>query len=200
MRLTIGFPFCKRPNTSDLKNAISLNGYVRQICWTHRMFEFMFSENINTLLDDACQRGNVSFARILLQRGANANYTEYSGDTLLIAASRAGDAKLVSLLLKYGANVNQINLKTDESALFKACKNRHVATVKLLLAAGADVDFVCLSEVWEGNSVLDVAQCDRCDPINKELVTLLLENNARTAKDIFSNVNSCAAANHPKND
>jgi ankyrin repeat protein len=78
----------------------------------------------------------VDVARLLLARGANANFVDRFGYTpLLLAASvDFGDSAMLELLLASGADI-RARTKQGESALDLARKYGHARLVKILESA-----------------------------------------------------------------
>ena len=87
----------------------------------------------------ACQNGRINCARVLLENGANVNYTTPLGDTPIFLAAEFGHADCVKLLLKNGANPHALN-GAATSPVWIATKGNHPAVVELLVEAGADVN------------------------------------------------------------
>lgn len=80
-----------------------------------------------------------NLVRILLEKGANPDLTEFSGFTPLAVSAEEGHSDTVVALLEYGA---QVNLQTDAgsggwTALCIAAEFDHPEIVKLLVDAGA---------------------------------------------------------------
>lgn len=73
----------------------------------------------------------------LLQRGANPNLRDVQGKTPLLIATELRWTEGVQILLGRSASVDIAN-SNGETALSKAVQNNDVATVRLLLAAGAN--------------------------------------------------------------
>lgn len=75
--------------------------------------------------------GNTGMARLLIERGAQPEVTDWEGNTPLIVASRYGNAEIVSLLLAMGVNRSPANNK-GLTALDAARRNGHREVVMLL--------------------------------------------------------------------
>ena len=52
---------------------------------------------------EACGRGHVEFAEVLLEHGAQLDGKDETGESALLKAAREGRAKVVELLLRKGA-------------------------------------------------------------------------------------------------
>jgi ankyrin repeat protein len=75
----------------------------------------------------------------LLQRGVDVDTADSAGNTLLLIAARNGNHQMLETLLKNKANVLKIN-KYGDSAPMLAAIDGHLEAVKMLAAAGADLD------------------------------------------------------------
>lgn len=93
-----------------------------------------------TLLQRACIKGDVSEVELFLERGADANESDFGGFTCLHEAALAGHTEVVQCLLDHGADVNRQAQEAGycETPLMDAAENKHVDTVKMLLRHGAD--------------------------------------------------------------
>uniref|UniRef100_A0A4W6C3C4 Ankyrin-1 n=1 Tax=Lates calcarifer TaxID=8187 RepID=A0A4W6C3C4_LATCA len=91
-----------------------------------------------TPLHIAAHYENMSVAQLLLNRGANVNFTPKNGITPLHIASRRGNVMMVRLLLDRGA---QIDAKTKDelTPLHCAARNGHVRIIEILLEHGAPI-------------------------------------------------------------
>jgi ankyrin repeat protein len=106
--------------------------------------------------------------RLLLQKGANVNTLQITGEPLLFHPIRKGNESMVGLLLKNGADVNV----ADEScfgntALHLAVHFNYESIVSLLLKKGADID----AQDKDGNTPLHSAKILG----HESIVKLLLE-------------------------
>lgn len=75
--------------------------------------------------------GNTGMARLLLERGAQPEVTDWEGNTPLIVASWYGNAEIVRLLLAMGVKRSSVNNK-GLTALDVARRNGHREVVMLL--------------------------------------------------------------------
>jgi ankyrin repeat protein len=108
--------------------------------------------------------------KILLAKGADANAkSETNGTALMSAASRNPQA--VALLVARGADVT-VRTKRGETALANAANRGDLATVKLLLDKGADVNSV------DYRGYTPLMQAAYCDDASPELIRLLLAKGA----------------------
>lgn len=160
-----------------------------------------YSRGINEALRVACSRDSVAIVQLLLDAGADPDYTDiYHSDSAFYCAAGAGQADIVALLLKRGAKVNAPTAAQYPSSsegktalIFAAeCAIRAVRwgsdgdtvrTVSLLLQAGADVN----ARGYWGHSALICAAGHG----NTEVVRLLLAAGAdREHKEFFKGRNA----------
>lgn len=73
----------------------------------------------------------------MLQRGANPDMRDSSGNTALLIATQLGWTDGIQTLLARRAGVDVAN-SSGETPLMRAVQNRDIASVRLLLAAGAN--------------------------------------------------------------
>ena len=73
----------------------------------------------------------------MLQRGANPDMRDSSGNTALLIATQLGWTDGIQTLLARRAGVDVAN-SSGETPLIRAVQNRDIASVRLLLAAGAN--------------------------------------------------------------
>ena len=78
-------------------------------------------------------RGDVELARLLLEHGADASYSEGRSNSVISFAARAGRKHVIPLLVAHGVPQEEKN-----SALFEALHGEHSDTAELLLQGGAD--------------------------------------------------------------
>jgi ankyrin repeat protein len=92
-----------------------------------------------TPLSFSAAEGQVHFARLLLNAGADANVSLPFTGTPLIIAAREGDLRMVELLLERGADVNQSSAG-DGNPLIMAAAGGHAPIVRLLVERGGTVN------------------------------------------------------------
>ena len=147
-----------------------------------------------TALISASEHGHKDVVKKLLtQEGINVNLWNNDGETALILASKNGHIEIVKMLLKAGAHVNMVedvlrvplistvnmmdvegeeDWKEDaKTALMMASQEGHTKIVKILLAAGADVNAVA-------NDGYDTAMTLANTGGHDEIVELLIRNGA----------------------
>jgi uncharacterized protein len=83
------------------------------------------------------KRRDVTWLSFLLAKGANPNQRDGGGNTALMLASQLGFAEGLALLIDRKAQVDLPN-SSGETPLIRAVQNRDIATVRTLLAAGAN--------------------------------------------------------------
>ncbi len=83
------------------------------------------------------QRRDAVWLGFILQRGANPDMRDGRGNTPLLIATQLGWAEGIQTLLSRRAGVDVANT-AGETALIRAVQNRDIASVRLLLAAGAN--------------------------------------------------------------
>jgi uncharacterized protein len=93
-----------------------------------------------TPLHEAATAGNATMVNALLRAGADANAAYGDGETPLLTASRTGNVEAVQLLLEAGARVNAAEAFRGLTAVMYAAVENHGAVVRLLAAAGANVN------------------------------------------------------------
>lgn len=89
-----------------------------------------------TSLLNACIRGNVEIAEVLIKTGSDVNKTDYEGFSPINLASRCGQTAICELLIYNGVDINKVG-KT-KSPLMEACSCGHLETVVLLIDNKAD--------------------------------------------------------------
>ncbi len=98
------------------------------------------------LLIAASTPGNAASLRILLAKGANPKLVDNGGDGPMGNAASSGDPEMVRLLINAGANVNERGNRgpamRELSPLMRASASACLSCIKMLLAAGADVNAV----------------------------------------------------------
>ena len=83
------------------------------------------------------KRRDITWMSFLLSRGANPDMRDATGNTALMLSSQLGFAEGIALLIDRRAQVDLANNR-GETPLMRAVQNRDIATVRTLLAAGAN--------------------------------------------------------------
>ncbi|MFW2850993.1 ankyrin repeat domain-containing protein [Sphingomonas sp. TX0543] len=124
------------------------------------------------------RRGDDTYLRYLLSRGADPNLRNSKGDTPLLMAIQFGQNGLVDTLLLVKANPNLAN-SAGETPLIRAVQRRDLGLVRTLLNAGADPD---LTDNVAGMSARDYAHADSRAPA----IAKLIDEKPKVAKRAIS--------------
>jgi len=84
--------------------------------------------------------------RVLAKVGANLDYIDGDGYSLLRSAAEQGNVEVVRAALEMGANPNAVNPLLNQTALHMAVSHEEYEIAKLLLEAGADPNIVDLDD------------------------------------------------------
>ncbi len=124
------------------------------------------------------KRGDATYLRYLLAKGADPNLRDRNGNTAMMLATEAGNGELVGILAAANANANLGNAG-GETPLIRAVERRDLALVRAVLAAGGNPD---QTDNVAGLSARDYARRDqRAVPILK-----LIEDTPRKAPRAIS--------------
>jgi len=85
------------------------------------------------------RRGDATYLRYLLQKGADPNLRDGRGNTPMLLAAQLSQADMVPILVAAKANPNLAN-SAGETPLIRAVQQRNLPTVRALLAAKANPD------------------------------------------------------------
>ena len=118
------------------------------------------------------ERGDLTYLRYLLQKGADPNLRDGRGATPLVLAVQGGHADMIPVLAAARANVNLGNA-SGETPLILATQTRSIDMVRQLLAAKADPD---QADRVAGQSARDYAAND---PRNGAIAKLFAETPKR---------------------
>jgi ankyrin repeat protein len=122
-------------NKADLDGKTVIEHMVDNREYDFDIIELLLKHGANRMdaLPAAAKSGDIDLAKLLLDSDVDINATRQFGPSALAEAAFAGDLDMVRLFLGYGAN--------DRSgALLAAVKTSHLALVRLLICAGADVN------------------------------------------------------------
>lgn len=106
------------------------------------------------------RRGDLTYLRYLLQKGANPNLRDGKGSTPLLLAVQLGQTEMIGILTAAKANPNLGNA-SGETPLIRAVQKRDIVSVRALLVADADPD---QADVLAGLSARDYAAQDTRTP------------------------------------
>ncbi len=106
-------------------------------------------------------RGDDTYLRFLLQKGADANMRDNKGNTPMLVAVNKGFNGLIPVLIEAKANPNIANA-AGETPLIRAVQNRDLGTIRVLLSNGADPD---QADIIAGMSARDYAMRDARNPV-----------------------------------
>ena len=118
---------------------------------------------------ESVRKGNKETVSMLIDRGADINYSDNEGNTSLMIAATLGHTKTIEILIQKGATINAKNINGINSFMIAALNGRN-ESVKLLLDNGADINA-------QGNNG-DTALFLTVKKGFAELATYLLDNGA----------------------
>lgn len=124
------------------------------------------------------KRGDETYLRFLLQKGADPNLRDGKGNTPLLLAVQLGQTGMIPILTTAKANPNLGN-SAGETPLIRAVQRRDVGMIRELLNDGADPD---QADIIAGMSARDYAKQDNRNAV----VTKLLEDAPKTKKTVVS--------------
>ena len=126
------------------------------------------SEIRNSNLSNLAKEGKLNGCKILLSLGADINYVNNSGESILCSAAASGNLKLVTYLWNQGVSANGVTWAT--SPMIMATNEQNLEIVKFFLAQGVSADLT------SGNG--ETALLHACKQDLVEITTLLLEAGA----------------------
>ena len=91
-------------------------------------------------LQDACLRGDIEIAQLLIEAGASVDRPDYEGLQPLHFAAIHDDPDMIQMLLEAGADPNMRADRRYRTPIHRAASYGNLQTVKALLAGGADPD------------------------------------------------------------
>ena len=92
---------------------------------------------------------------LLLEKGADPNLQDDSGQSAMSEAARSEDIWFLQTVLKHKGDVNLVSKKNEETPLFAAVASRRVANVELVLKSGANIN----AQEMHGETALKRAGC-----------------------------------------
>ncbi|WP_264730444.1 ankyrin repeat domain-containing protein [Wolbachia endosymbiont (group B) of Episyrphus balteatus] len=96
--------------------------------------------DLNSNLQGAINEGDLDIAESLVDRGADINVTNESGQTILHSAAGSDKIELVRRLLEKGANINSVNAVMETPLHYAVAEGGDLGTVKLLVDKGANIN------------------------------------------------------------
>lgn len=110
-------------------------------------------------LVNAVKNNDLELAKELINKGANVNQKDSSGNSLLIISSADGNAEMVQLLLSSGADISAVDASMKATALHAAAYLGHPEVMKILVENGINIDaqgpyngYTALHDaVWQNN-------------------------------------------------
>ncbi|MGE0658438.1 MAG: ankyrin repeat domain-containing protein [Reyranellaceae bacterium] len=121
--------------------------------------------------------GHYDMARLLLEKGADANALDVQQYDLVTIAAVRDDVEMVRIAIAGGNSANNITSPYRGTALIAAAHLGHVEPVRALIEAGAPLDHVN-NLGW--TALLEAVILGDGGPRHVEIVRLLLEAGART--------------------
>jgi len=136
-------PQREKQKTFNLKQIVTRNGTVlmnmlERLLETTEIDAYDM-ETDQTLLEFACQTGNMGLAKLCYRRGANLAAKTRKGDTAFNIVTRNKRYDMMEFLHTYGVKVNSTD-STGRSALHAAASGNDVDAICRLLEWGADVN------------------------------------------------------------
>lgn len=122
------------------------------------------------------KRGDDTYLRYLLSRGADPNLRDGRGNTPLLLAVQFGQTAMIDTLIAGRANPNLANA-SGETPLIRAVQRRDVAMVRALLAAKANPD---QTDTVAGMSARDYVHADSRSPGVAKLIDDVPKGAARS--------------------
>jgi ankyrin repeat protein len=123
------------------------------------------------------KRGDSTYLRFLLQKGADPNLRDGKGNTPMLLAVQGGQADMIPILSAAKANPNLAN-QTGITPLILATQNRSIDMVRLLIAAKADPD---QQDRQTGQSAREYATND---PRNSAIAKIFAETPKKTQAQV----------------
>lgn len=132
-----------------------------------------------TPLSQACTNADGPLVELLLRSGAHPNTPIATGETPLMTCAMTGSLEGVRTLIAHDANVNAKEPVAHQTALMWAAAERHLAVVKALMEAHADIR----ARTRKGFTVLHLAARQGDEEMVKLLLTAGMDINDRTQPD-----------------
>jgi len=145
------------------------------------MLNYRDEESGETLLASVVEARHYHAAQVLAELGADPNIQSKNGQSaFIIAAQNTDSSAYLKLLLKYGGDVNAV-AKSDEydtywdkTPLIAAIAAGSLENVKLLVEAGANVNYACVSEDGLNVTAVNVSAMKAAAGVGEELWVRIL--------------------------
>lgn len=103
----------------------------------------MADDTVNQELMQALKNGELEEVKLLVEKGADVNFTDSSGNHPLFWAVITDNFEMSKLLIDSGADVNALNSVNEDNyavpAIMMVPRNNNIEIMELLIDSGADV-------------------------------------------------------------
>ena len=134
--------------------------------------------NGNTPLITTSMLGEVDSAKLLINAGVQLDLKNDSGDSALSRAASEGNTKIAGFLIDARADINTVDslgyTPLMIANVYIPLRAGHIAVIKLLINAGAELNHRAMKEYYQGKTALGIA----LDKGNEEIIQLLREAGA----------------------
>lgn len=157
-------------------------------------FKEKLSGFLNNHLIEALSHNNTYFTKLWVFLGADVNYHDQDGNTLLHFAVLENNYPMVLSLIEHGANLNSVN-KQHNTALHLAISDNNYPIALLLIHNGADKSLINQYNY----TPLHLAALNN----NYDIASLLIERGvderlfAETVKSVFAKLNTLGIVQDP---
>ena len=148
--------------------------------WSWNLKKKLNEYDTENLIIDACKKGNVKIAKLLIKNHFDVNVDDDYNFKLLSIVCEKGHFEILNLLIEKGADVNAKNDNYALKLLSIACEEGHFEIAKLLIDNGADVN----AKDKYGYRALDYTY-------NIKIFNLLLDNGADINPLLVTMYNNC---------
>jgi ankyrin repeat protein len=155
-------------NGANINTRNSEGETVLQTCnWSDNLKQKLNEYDAKTLIKDACEKGYLKIAKLLIKNHFDVNADDDYNFELLSIVCEKGYFEILKLLIEKGADVNAKNDNYALKLLSIACEEGYFEIAKLLIEKGADVN----AKDYHGYKALDYTY-------KIEIFNLLLDNGA----------------------